>query len=836
MVRFRVTARWAGTAVTAANLSKQELADDRLRIMLQAVSAIPDAVVVTDCGEPDQPIVYVNPAFERITGYSPEESLGRNCRFLQGEDREQPALEDLRAAIREGRECEVVLRNYRKDGTFFWNELRLSPIRDEDGSVTHFVGIQSDITNRVRAGEESEERFRTLTEAALEALLISEGGTILEVNRAYTEMFGYEPAEVTGKSALIAIAPESRELVRTNIFSGYAEPYEAVGLRKDGTRFDAEIRGKETFYRGRKVRISAVRDITVRKKAERRLRESEERFRLAARVTNEVIWDNDLMEGTQRWDGALNEMFGYPLREETDGAWWEECLHPDDRERVLSSVDGALAGTGETWSDKYRFRRADGTYATVADRAYLVRNTEGEAVRMVGSMADVTEAREAEEDLRGEAAVVELLGMVATVANEAVTSEEAIQSCLELVWAHAGWPVGHAYVVGNSSDGTKPDHLWHVEDPARFESFVQATEEVLFRPGLGLLGRVQASARPVWVADLGEDALFLRRDRAAAVGLKAGFAVPVLVADEVVAVLEFFNTEPAKPDQRLLECMNQIGTQLGRVFERERAERAKEEARRAAEEANRAKSSFLANMSHEIRTPMNGVIGMTELLLDTPLSEEQCEFAETIRLSGDNLLSIINDILDFSKIEAGRYAARDHRLRPAHGGRGRRHPLRGARPREGPGVGEPGRLRRAYGAGGRPRSYPPDPHEPPRQRHQVHRRGRGRAARELAEEDPERATVRISVNDTGIGMTEEQQARVFESFSQADASTTRRYGGTGLGLAISRQIVGLMGGEIGVESEPGVGSSFFFTLPLKKQPATPEGRRVPQPTSRFCGC
>ena len=93
MVRFLVTARWAGTAVTAANLARQGRADDRLRIMLQAVSAIPDAVVVTDCGEPDQPIVYVNPAFERTTGYSPEEALGRNCRFLQGEDREQPALD-----------------------------------------------------------------------------------------------------------------------------------------------------------------------------------------------------------------------------------------------------------------------------------------------------------------------------------------------------------------------------------------------------------------------------------------------------------------------------------------------------------------------------------------------------------------------------------------------------------------------------------------------------------------------------------------------------------------------------------------------------------------------
>jgi PAS domain S-box-containing protein len=238
---------------------------------------------------------------------------------------------------------------------------------------------------------------------------------------------------VTGKSALIAIAPESHEVVRANIFSGYAKPYEAVGLRKDGTRFDAEIRGKEAFYRGRKVRISAVRDITERKRAERRLRESEERFRLAARVTNEVIWDNDLRAGTQRWDGALDEMFGYPLREETDGAWWEECLHPEDRERVLSSTDAVLRSGGETWSGEYRFRRADGTYATVVDRAHVVRDVEGEAVRMVGSMVDITERKEAEEALRRETATVELLEMAATVSNEAVTSEEAIQSCLELV-------------------------------------------------------------------------------------------------------------------------------------------------------------------------------------------------------------------------------------------------------------------------------------------------------------------------------------------------------------------------------------------------------------------
>jgi PAS domain S-box-containing protein len=111
---------------------------------------------------PDNPIVYVNPAFERISGYAVEESIGRNCRFLQGEDRDQPVLEELRAGAREERECRVVLRNYRKDGELFWNELYISPVHDEAGRLTNFVGVQNDITERRRIEEilrESEERF-----------------------------------------------------------------------------------------------------------------------------------------------------------------------------------------------------------------------------------------------------------------------------------------------------------------------------------------------------------------------------------------------------------------------------------------------------------------------------------------------------------------------------------------------------------------------------------------------------------------------------------------------------------------------------------------------------
>jgi len=122
-------------------------------LLERAVTASTNSVSITDPNQPDDPLVYVNPAFERTTGYSAEEALGRNCRFLQGEDREQPALADLRAAIRDGRQCTVVLRNYRKGGTPFWNELSVYPVRDEGERITNFVGVQNDITERVRSEE-----------------------------------------------------------------------------------------------------------------------------------------------------------------------------------------------------------------------------------------------------------------------------------------------------------------------------------------------------------------------------------------------------------------------------------------------------------------------------------------------------------------------------------------------------------------------------------------------------------------------------------------------------------------------------------------------------------
>ena len=509
---------------------------------------------------------------------------------------------------------------------------------------------------------------------------------------------------------------------------------------------------------------------------------------------------------------AWETTFGYS-REELLSRPYLDFVHPDDRQATVSEAAHVASGRS-TLSFENRYRCKDGSYRWLLWSA-IVRAERG---LLYCVAADVTERRLEAVRLSAQYAVTRVLAEASDLAAGA-------PRILQVICEGLGWPVGAIWRVVEKDNLLRCVEIWHAPF-APVEEFNKATRTRTFARGVGLPGRVWSQAQPAWIDDATRDPNFPRASIAAREDLHAAFGFPILLGAQVLGVLEFFSHEIQQPDAKLLEMMGAIGSQIGQFIERKNAEdelrmyaHDLEVARNRAEQATRAKSEFLANISHEIRTPMNAMIGMTELALETHITREQREYMTAILGSAEVLLALVNDLLDFSKIEARKLQLDrvGFKLRDAL-----EDTMRVLAPRAhkkrielachiDPGVpdmlvGDPLRLRQiVVNLVGNAIKFT----------------DQGEVVMRVQTDSRHDKKVQLlfSVKDTGIGIPPEKQQVIFEAFSQADSSTTRRYGGTGLGLAISAQLVELMGGTISVESTPGLGSTFHFTAWLDLEEA-----------------